>query len=107
MTNVTFALPDRTVRRLQKRAAELGRRKGVISEMVDAALTSYLDQAESAARNETFSAVNEGRAVASAGSLAELARKLRAMNVDARSVLIVSSEPVEPVVHLGMGSKLR
>lgn len=102
MTNITFSLPERTVRRLRKRAEQLGGRKGVISEMVDDALTAYLDSAEDSAKGVVYTATKDGKAVAVAGSLRELADALRAKGVDPRSVAILSNEPVEPVVHLGL-----
>lgn len=104
LTNVTFSLPDRTVKRLRSRAAKSGKRKGAISEMVDTAITSYLDRTESA-QHETFTARRGAEAVATAGSLEELAAALRAKKVDWRSVEIVSSEPIEPVVHLGLRTR--
>ena len=101
MTNVTFALPDRTVRRLRKRVDRLGGRKGLISEIVDDALTAYLDSAEEP-KGVAYTATRDGETVAAAGSLKELAGALKDKGVDPRTVTVLSSEPVEPVVHLGM-----
>lgn len=104
MTNVTFSIPEGTVRRLRRCAAESGKKKGVLSEMVDEALTSYLDSLEGA-KTETFSAVERGETVATARSLRELAEALRARGTDPRKVRIVSSEPVPPVAHFGLRLK--
>ncbi|MDG7007265.1 MAG: hypothetical protein JRN06_03340 [Nitrososphaerota archaeon] len=102
MTNVTFSLPEGTIRRLRKRADESGGKKGAISEMVDEALTYYLDNAEASSRGETFTATKGGVVVAQAGSLRELAALLKANQVDFRSVVILSGSPLEPVGHLGL-----
>ncbi|MDG6985117.1 MAG: hypothetical protein JRM73_00015 [Nitrososphaerota archaeon] len=105
MTNVTFSLPERTVKRLRRQAAESGGRKGAISEIVDSALTAYLDSAEEARRGETFAAKRGEEVVAEAGTLKDLADALKRKGIDWRSVRIVSSEPLEPVVHFGLRLK--
>ncbi|MDE1854274.1 MAG: hypothetical protein KGI38_11095 [Thaumarchaeota archaeon] len=102
MTNITFSLPAKTIRRLRRRAADTGRKKGVISELVDEAIASYLDALESSAEGQTFTALKGERPVAEGKSLQELASALRARGVDPRSVRIVSSEPLEPVGHMGL-----
>jgi hypothetical protein len=102
MTNITFSLPERTVKRLRKKASESGGRKGSISGIVDEALSTYLDALEESARVETFTATRGEEVVAQAGSLKELAAALREKKVDWRSVLITSSLPLEPSGHLGI-----
>lgn len=104
MTNVTFLLPEETVRRLRRRAADRGRKKGVMSDMVDAAITAYLDRTETA-RRVTLTAKKGDEVVAVAGTLEELSKVLKAKRVDWRSVMILSSEPVDPVVHLGLRTR--
>lgn len=101
MTNVTFSLPERTIRRLRKRAEESGGRKGAISQVVDEALTNYLDAMDSRRRKETFVAKRGDEVVAEADSLERLAEILRAKKIDWRKLLITTSAPPEPVVHLG------
>jgi Arc/MetJ-type ribon-helix-helix transcriptional regulator len=102
LTNVTFALPDKTVRRLRKRVDQLGGRKGLVSEVVDDALTAFLDSAEESARGVVYTASKDGSVIATAGSLKDMAEALREKEVDPRSVTILSSEPIEPVVRLGL-----
>jgi hypothetical protein len=102
MTNVTFSLPERTIGRLRKRAAATGKKKGVISELVDAAITSYLDNLESPTGSQTFTALKGERPVAEAASLQELASALRSKGVDPRTVRIVSSELLESTGHMGL-----
>ncbi|MDG6910200.1 MAG: hypothetical protein JRN08_07500 [Nitrososphaerota archaeon] len=101
MTNVTFALPERTVRRLRRRVAERGGRKGAISELVDQALTVYLDGLDDLSRGEVFYAKRGETLVAEAASLEELVEALKARKVDWRTVLITSSAPLGPAGRLG------
>jgi Arc/MetJ-type ribon-helix-helix transcriptional regulator len=102
LTNITFSLPEKTVKRLRKRVKESGGKKGSISEVVDEALSTYLDALEESARGETFMAVRGEEVVAQARSLKELAAALLEKKVDWRAVLITSSRPLEPVGHLGL-----
>jgi hypothetical protein len=102
LTNVTFSLPERTVRRLRKRAAESGRRRGAISSLVDEAINGHLDSLEATARRPSFTATEGDRVVARAETLDALAAALRSKKVDPRSVRIVSSEPLEPVGRMGL-----
>jgi len=102
MTNITFSLPEKTVKRLRRRAAEGGGRKGTISEMVDAALTTYLDAADSSAMGEVFTAKKGDEIVAQAKSLKALSDELGAKGIDWRRVIILSNRPLEPAGHLGL-----
>lgn len=101
MTNVTFSLPDKTVRRLRKRVADSGGRKGAISQIVDDALTSYLDAFDRHRVKENFVAKKGDEVVAEADSLEGLAELLRSKGIDWRRVLITSNPPPPTVVHLG------
>jgi predicted DNA-binding protein len=102
LVNVTFSLPDETVKRLREVARRTGRpRKGAISALVDAALNEHLRDVESKVRHEEFSALRGDRTVVKAGSLRELAAILESQKIDPRGVLIVSSYPLEPSVRTG------
>ena len=102
MTNVTFSLPEKTVKRLKKKASEGGRRKGAISELVDDALTTYLDAQEASSKGELFTARKDDGVVAEATSLRALAAALKERKVDWRSVVISSSVPLDQEGHLGL-----
>ena len=107
MTNVTFSLPERTVKRLRRHAADLGGRKGTISGAVDEAISRYLDSMEPRAGQPTFTAFRGETCVATAKTLEKLAAALKAEGVDPRSVRIVSSEPLEPVGRVGLRVRTR
>jgi hypothetical protein len=102
LVNVTFSLPDETVKKLREAAGRTGEsRKGAISALVDAAVNEHLRDLESKARREEFSALRGTQTVAKAGSLRELAAILESRKIDPRGVLIVSSYPLEPSVRTG------
>lgn len=102
LANVTFSLPDETVKRLRKRAADSGRKKGVVSQIVNEALTRYLDALDAPGESPLFTAFKGGSSIAEAKSLEGLAKALKSKGVDPRSVRVLSSEPLEPVGHLGL-----
>jgi len=102
LTNVTFSLPEGTVKRLRKRAKDSGRKKGAISEMVDEAIARYLDTVETPPPNLVFTALRGRTPVARAESLERLAALLKSKGTDPRSVRIISSEPLEPVGRFGL-----
>ena len=103
MTNVTFALPDKTVRRLRKAVKESGGKKGAISQFVDQAITYYLDAADERAVPETWVAKGGDDVVlAESDSLESLAQMLKAKGVDWRKALITTRSPPEELIHLGL-----
>lgn len=103
LVNVTFSLPEDTVRRLRKAAQAQGKgRKGAISEMVGAAIEEHLAMVEARVTGEQFRAVKEGRELARAPSLRKLAAELRALGVDPRDVIVLGTTPLEPVVRTGL-----
>ena len=102
MVNVTFSLPEDTVKRLRKAALARGKRKGAISELVDAAIQERLGAVEAATAGEKFQAMKDGKELASASSLRALAAELKRLKVDPREVEILSSTPLEPLVRTGL-----
>ena len=103
MVNVTFSLPDETVKKLRAAARRAGgARKGAISELVDIAVREHLKEVESRIKHEEFRAMRGNEVVAEAVSLKELALALERRGVDPREVLIVSSSPLEPSVRTGL-----
>jgi hypothetical protein len=103
LVNVTFSLPDATVKKLREAARHAGgRRKGAISEIVDAAVNEHLKLVDSRVKQEEFRALRGDKVLARAGSLRELASTLESRKIDPREVLIVSSSPLEPSVRTGL-----
>jgi predicted DNA-binding protein len=101
LVNVTFSLPDETVKRLREVARRTGKSKGAISELVDAALKEHLRDIDSRTNHEEFRAMRGNQTLARAGSLRELASLLQKRKIDPRDVLIVSSHLLEPSVRTG------
>lgn len=103
LVNVTFSLPEDTVKRLKKAAlARAKGRKGAISEFVDAAIKDHLDAVESRAGREEFHATVDGKLLAKAPSLRELTSELKRLKLDPRDVVIESSTPLQPLVRTGL-----
>jgi len=102
LVNVTFSLPEDTVKRLRKAAAVVGKgRKGAISELVDAAINEHLSDI-GAAPHPQFRATKDGTVVVSAPTLRDLASELKKRKLDPRDFVIESSVPVEPLVRTGL-----
>src|SRR5579863_2247927 len=106
LVNVTFSLPDETVKKLREAARRTGRSKGAISELVDAAVREHLRDIDSRTKREEFRAMRGNQALARAGSLRELASLIEKRKIDPREVLIVSSTPLEPTVKTGLGRSI-
>jgi metal-responsive CopG/Arc/MetJ family transcriptional regulator len=103
LVNITFSLPEETVKKLREVAKRVGgARRGAISELVDVAIKEHLEEVESRIKQEEFRATRGNEVVARAGSLRELAATLERRKVDPREVLIVSSSPLEPSVRTGL-----
>ena len=108
MVNVTFSLPEDTVKRLRKVALRRGKgHRGAISELVNVAIQEHLAEVESRDVKEEFRAAREGRVLARASSLRELAAELRRLRLDPRDVKIESSTPLEPTVRTGIRGDTR
>jgi hypothetical protein len=102
LVNVTFSLPEATVKKLREAARRAGgRRKGAISEIVDSAVKQHLQEVDSRVKHEEFRAMRGDQVLARAGSLRELASVLERRKINPREVLIVSSSPLEPSVRTG------
>ena len=70
--------------------------------MIEESIRERLEQFDAVESEETFRAVRGERLVSEAASLDELATKLEKLNVDPRSVRIVSSKKLSPVVRAGL-----
>ena len=103
MVNVTFSLPEDTVKRLRRAAVVNGRRrKGAISELVDAAIQEHLALVEARTSEEGFRALKGGAVVARAPTLRRLAAELEGLDLDPRDVIIESSAPPPRTVRTGL-----
>lgn len=107
MVNVTFSLPEETVKKLRETVRRVrGSRKGTISELVDVAIKEHLREVESRIKHEEFRAMRGNDVLARAVSLKELASALERRRVDPREVLILSSTPLEPSVRTGLRRRI-
>ncbi len=106
LVNVTFSLPDETVKRLRETARRTGRSKGAISELVDAALREHLQEVEARRTHQEFRATRGGIVVARAGSLRELASLLDKRGISPRDVLIESSIPLPASTKTGLRRRI-
>ena len=103
MLNVTFSLPEDTVKRIRRAVASNGkRRRGAISELVDAAINEHLDSVEPRGAGEEFRALKRGKVVAEAQTLRELAGALERLDLNPRDVVIESSVPLPTLVRTGL-----
>ena len=103
MVNLTISLSEETIRKLRKTVkTRYGGRKGAVSGLIEESIRERLEEFESLQSEETFRAVKGDRLVSEAASLDELATNLEKMNVDPRSVRIVSSKKLEPIVRAGL-----
>ena len=103
LVNITFSLPEDTVKRLRKTAlAQSKGKKGAISGLVDAAIREHLSSVEAAGSGEEFRAERDGKVLAAAGSLRELAAELKRLRVDPRDVVVLGSARHEPLVRTGL-----
>lgn len=102
---ITLKIDDELERRLRERAASGGAKRGAISQTVEQALKLLLgaeERAKKGTQGRTFIALSNGRRVAEAGSLKELATQLEKARVSPRDVLVESvPAPAEPR-RLGM-----
>jgi uncharacterized protein YbjQ (UPF0145 family) len=106
MVNLTVSLSEGTVRKLRRTVRDrYGSRRGALSGLVEEAVLEALERFETPAPKETFRALKRDTIVAEADTLTELASKLRKLNVDARSVRILSSGYLAPVARAGFRAR--
>jgi hypothetical protein len=104
--NLTVSLSADTVNKLRKTIRErYGSRRGALSGLVEDAVLQALGRFDVPAQPERFRALKGDRVVAEAGNLAQLASRLKDMNVDSRSVRIVSSVHLAPVARAGFRAR--
>jgi len=102
VVNLTVSLSEETVRRLRRTVKErYASQRGALSGIVEKAVLETLDRYETTKPRERFRALKGNKVLAEADNLDELALKLRKLDIDARSVRIVSSKYLPPVARAG------
>ena len=100
MGTITISLSDEIERKLREVAkSKFGASKGAISKVIELALRNYFSQLE--VEEITFRAYKGKELIAEARSLDDLAKILREKGVDPRSVEIISTKQLKPVVRRG------
>ncbi|MBS7248055.1 MAG: hypothetical protein QXN15_11770 [Candidatus Jordarchaeales archaeon] len=99
MGTLTISLSDEVEEKLRRLVGEMGSGKGLMSKVIEDALKAYFSMLER--REKRFKAYMGEELVAEAGDLEELASELRKKGLDPRSVRVISSEPLKPVVRMG------
>ncbi len=106
VVNLTISLSEETVKKLRRTIRErYGSRRGALSGVVEEAVLEALGRFETPSSKEVFRAVKNDKVLAEADSLDELASKLKRLNVDARSVRIVSSSYLSAVARAGFRAR--
>ncbi len=106
MVNLTISLSEETVKKLRRTIRNrYGSRRGALSGLVEEAVLEALGRFETTAPRETFRAVKEDKVLAEADDLDHLASKLRNLNVDVRSVRILSSSYLPAVARAGFRAR--
>jgi hypothetical protein len=106
VVNLTISLSAETVRRLRQTIRDrYGLRRGALSGLVEEAILEALGRLESTSPKERFRALRDDRVLAEADDLDQLALKLRKMNVDARSVRILSSSYLPATARAGFRAR--
>jgi hypothetical protein len=103
MVNLTISLSRETVEKLRKTVRErYGGKKGALSGLIEESVRERLDELEIAQSPQSFKAVKGDQVLVEADSLEDLAARLEKMNVDPRSVRIVSSKKLAQIVRAGV-----
>ena len=103
MVNLTISLSEETVQRLRKTVkTRFGGRRGALSGLIEDSVRERLEEFEMTRSEEMFKAIRGEHLVSEAASLEELATNLEKMSVDPRSVRIVSTKKLAPIVRAGL-----
>ena len=106
MVNVTVSMSEETAKRLRRVVKEVyGSRKGALSSLVEGAVREALAR-ETVRGRASFKAIRDGKVLATAEDLEELAKELRSQGIAPRGIRIESSQPLRPVVRAGARSRV-
>ena len=100
MGTITISLDNDIKKELRETARKLhGSNKGAISKVIEDALKNYFSSLKR--ENKLFRAYKDDKLIAEAESLDKLAETLHKKGVDPRTVKIISSEPIKPIIKSG------
>ncbi len=106
MVNLTISLSEETVKKLRRTIKErYASRRGALSGLVEEAVLEALGRFGAPSSKEMFRAVKKDKVLAEADGLDELASMLKRLNVDARSVRILSSSYLSPMARAGFRAR--
>ena len=98
---ITVSIDDELAERLRKAAERFyGSRRGGMSKIVENALRSYLAKLEEE-KDIKYIALKEGKILAEAPTLSELADKLKALGVEPRGLRILRSSGIKGSIRGG------
>ena len=96
-------MSEETVQKLRKTVRErYGGKKGALSGLIEESVRERLEQFEVTPSQQTFRATKDSRVLAESTSLEDLAAKLVEIGVNPRSVRIISSKKLAPIVRAGL-----
>lgn len=112
MGTLTIVIKDDVEKELRRLAAELhGTRKGSLSTCIEESLKHWILETRSKTvqtpKETGYVAKKEGVEVARASTLEELAKALRKMKLNPRTVEIVSIVPLEKTARMGLRAKAK
>lgn len=100
MGTITVVISDELEKEVRKIISREGRqRKGALSQLVENALRTYLETLKT--RQTTFKAIKDGKVVAQAENLEQLAAKLKKSGINPRQVRIIATP--QPKTRKKMG----
>lgn len=106
MVNLTVSLSEETVRKLRRTIRDrYGSRRGALSGLIEEAVLEAIGRFEKPSTKERFRAMKGDKVLAEADELDQLASKLKELNVDARSVRILSSSYLPAVARAGFRAR--
>ncbi len=106
MVNLTISLSEETARKLRRTIRDrYGSRRGALSGLVEEAVLEVLGRLETPSPKERFRALKGDKVLAEADNLDQLALSLRKLNVDPRSVRILSSTYLAAVARAGFRAR--
>lgn len=103
---ITLKIDDELEKRFRRRASEIfGLARGSLSKAFEEAMAVWLESrpsVEEQSLKSEFSALKDGKIIGTAGSLAELAQRLRELHVDPRDTEIRSALLYREAERLGL-----
>lgn len=101
MGTITVVISDELEKEIRKIISREGRqRKGALSQLVETALRTYLETLKT--RQTTFKAIKDGKVVAQAENLEQLAAQLKKAAIDPRQVRIIATPQPKTRKRIGL-----